>query len=124
MSDENAHPGAADVLIAQAADLTYAKSGGIQKREHSLLLQVRHGGDKSPGLLLGRDIRKEFIKPAHGELCIVPGLMEDVKGEEAQLGDGAVDGAVSQGTLLLEPVNEIPHLLPGDILGKLAEDVL
>lgn len=124
MADEDAHPGTADVLIAQAADLAYAEPGGIRERDHGLLLDVRHGGDKSPGFLLGRDIRKEIIEPAHGELCVVPMPMEDVKGEEAQLGDDAVDGAVCQGTLPLEPADEIPHLLPGDILRKLAEDVL
>jgi len=124
MADEDAHPGTADVLIAQAADLAYAEPGGIQERDHGLLLEVRHGGDKSPGFLLGRDIRKEIIKPAHGKLCVVPGLMEDVKGKEAQLGDGTVDGAVREGALSLEPADEIPHLLPGDILRKLAEDVL
>ncbi len=124
MADEDAHPGTADVLIAQAADLAYAQPGGIQERDHSLLLQVRHGGDKSPGFLLGRDIRKKTIKPAHGKLCVVPGLMEDVKGKEPQLGDDAVDGTVSQGTLPLEPADKIPHLLPGDILRKLVEEAL
>ena len=124
MADEDAHPGTADVLIAQAADLAYAKSSGIQECDHGLLLQVRHGGDESPGLLLGRDIRKKIIKPAHGKLCVVPGLMEDVKGKESQLGDDAVDGTVCQRTLPLEPADKIPHLLPGDILRKLVEEAL
>jgi len=124
MADEDAHPGTADVLIAQAADLAYAQSGRIQERDHGLLFQVRHGGDESPGLLLRRDIRKKIIKPAHGKLCVVPGLMEDVKGEEAQLGDDAVDSTVCQRTLPLEPADKILHLLPGDIFRKLVEEAL
>lgn len=124
MTDEDAHPGTADILVAQAAELAYAKACGIQESHHGLLLQVRNGGDESPGFLLGRDIRKEFIKPACRELCVVPGFVEDVKGEEAQLGDGAVDGTVRQGALFLEPADEIPHLLPGDILRKFVEDML
>ena len=106
------------------ADLVYAKPCGIQERHHSFLFQVWDGRDESPGFLLGSDIRKEFIKPAGRELCVVPGFMEEVKDEKAQLGDGAVDDAVCQGTLFPEPVDEIPHLLPGDILRKLVENML
>ena len=49
-------------------------------------------------------------------------ILSEVK--DAAVGDGAVDDAVCQGTLFLEPVDEIPHLLPGDILRKLVENML
>ena len=77
-----------------------------------------------PCLLLGGDIGEVLVKPAHGQLRVVPGLMEDIEGEEAHLGDGAVDRAVREGALPLEPADEVPHLLPGDVLRKLVEDVL
>ena len=85
MADEDAHLLPADVLITEAAHLPYAQAGGVHEGGHGLLFDVGHGGDELPDLLLGRDIGKVFIEPAHGELGIVPGLMQDVDGKEAQL---------------------------------------
>ena len=85
MADEDAHLFPADILIAEAAYLPYAQAGGIHEGGHGFLLDAGHGGDELPDLFLGRDIGKVFIKPAHGELGIVPGLMQDVDGKEAQL---------------------------------------
>ena len=85
MADEDAHLFPADILIAEAAHFPYAQAGGIHEGDHGFLFDAGHGGDELPDLLLGRDIGKVFIKPAHGKLGIVPGLMQDVDGKEAQL---------------------------------------
>ena len=124
MADEDAYPAAGDVLIAQGANLAYAQARGIHEGHHGFLLEARHGGDEVPCLLLGGDIGEVFVEPAHRQLCVVPWLMEDIEGEEAQLGDGAIDRAVREGTLPLEPADEGAHLLPGHVLWELVEDVL
>ncbi len=85
MPDEDAHLLAADILIAEAADLADAQAGRIHEGNHGFVFDVRHGGDELPDLFLGRDIGKVFIKPTHRKLGIVPWLMQDVDGEETKL---------------------------------------
>lgn len=94
MGDMDTHMGAADIVIAQMADFPNAQAGGIQKGCHGFLFEIGHGIDEGADLLPGRDIGEILIELAHGELGVIPWFMEDIKGKETQLGDGAIDGTV------------------------------
>jgi len=85
MTNEDTHLFPADILIAKAAYLPYVQAGRIHEGDHDFVLDAGHSGDELPDLFLERDIGKVFIKPAHGKLGIVPGLMQDVDGKEAKL---------------------------------------
>lgn len=47
-----------------------------------LMLKVGKRLDEIPDLLLGRDIRKIGIKPAHGKLCRIPWFMQNIHGKK------------------------------------------
>jgi len=46
-SDVDTHAGAADIFIAEMTDFANAKAGGIERRGHSLLLEICHEGNES-----------------------------------------------------------------------------
>jgi len=83
--DVQAHISAVNIFVTQTAYLTDTKTGGIHESDHGLLFQVRHGGNKLPGLGSGRNIGKIFIKLTHGKLCIIPCFVKDIHGKETQL---------------------------------------
>ena len=122
MGDVDAHIRAGDILITEGADLTDAQAGGIHKGDHGFRFEVWYGGDEMPGLLLGGDKGQKFIKPAHRELCRIPGLMQDIHGKEAELGDGTVYGAVGKGAGFLEPADVVAEFVPGDIFRGFVEE--
>ena len=70
------------------------QTGRIHEGGHSFDFDVRDGLNKSPGFFLRRDIREVSVKLSHGELSWIPGLMENIHGEEADLRDSTVDGTV------------------------------
>ena len=124
MKDMYSHAGAVDVFVAEMADFPNAQAGGIHEGSHCFLFDVRDGADKFKDLLLGGDKGKVCIKPAFRYLGVIPWLVEDIDGEEAELRDSAVDGAVSKIPLLLDPPDVIAEFLPGDIFRLFMEDVL
>lgn len=85
MSDVEPEILSVNIFITQGAYLADAEAGGIHQSGHGLLLQIRHSGNESPGILSGGDIGKIFIEPAEGELGIVPCFVEDIDGKKAEL---------------------------------------
>ena len=69
-------------------------------------------------LLLRRNKRKKLIEASHGELSIVPWLMQDIESKEAKLGNTAVDGAVGKTAGLLDMADKIAHDIPGSVFGS------
>ncbi len=61
---------------------------------------------------------------AFWELAVIPWLMEDIDGKEAELGNGAVDGAVGNIPFFLDPLDVITKFLPGNIFRILFQDLL
>lgn len=66
MSDMESEILSVNIFITQGAYLPDAEAGGIHQSGHGLLLQIRHSGNESPGILSGGDIGKIFIEPAEG----------------------------------------------------------
>ena len=85
MADKDAHLFTPDIFITEPAYLADTQAGRIHESEHGFLFNVGHGGDEMPCFVLGRDIGKVFIKLTQRQLCIILGLMQDIKGKETQL---------------------------------------
>lgn len=85
MADMDPHFFAPDILITQMADLTDAQAGRIHKSKHGTLFQIRKCGNKLADFRLGRDVGKIRIKLTHRKLSRIPGFMQDIDGEKAQL---------------------------------------
>ena len=111
MRDMYAHGRAADILVAEGA--------GFAKNR--LVLEVGKRLDKIPDLILCRNKRKVGIKSAHRELCGIPGFVQNVNGEETELGNAVVHSAVRKTFLSLEPPDKITQFIPGDIFGGFVE---
>lgn len=122
MADMYAHGRPADILVAEGADFADPKPGRIQEREYRLVLEVGKRLDKIPDLFLCRHKRKIRIKSPHRKLCGIPGFVQNINGEETELGDAVVHSAVRKILLFLEPPDKIAQFLPGDIFGHLMED--
>ena len=105
--DMDAHLFAVNIFTAQAAEFTDTKPGGIQNGQHGFCFQIGHGGDEMQRFLLRGNVRKICIKLAGRELRLIPGLMEDIEGKEAQLCNCGVDGAVRKIPGFLEPADKI-----------------
>ena len=50
--------------------------------------------------------------------------MQDIHGEETELGDTMVDRAVREGALFLEPADKIPEFIPGNVFRLFEQDCL
>ena len=122
MTDMYAHGRAADILVAEGAGFANPQPGRIQERKNRLVLEVGKRLDKIPDLILCRNKRKVGIKSAHRELCGIPGFVQNVNGEETELGNAVVHSAVRKTFLSLEPPDKITQFIPGDIFGHLMED--
>ena len=94
MRDVDAHIFPLDVFITEIADFTNTKTGRIHESNHSLRFEISHGRDKGFGLFFCRDKWQIGIKLAHRELCVIPGLMKNIKSEKAQLGNSSIDRTV------------------------------
>ena len=68
LPDVDAHVFPVYILITEMADFTDTQARGIQKSGHGLLLEVRHGRDKTPDIILRRDKGEIGIKLAEREL--------------------------------------------------------
>ena len=123
MTDMDAHGRAADILITESTGFPNPQPGRIQEREYRLVLEVGKRLDKIPDLFLCRNKRKVRIKFPHRELCGIPGLVQNINGEETELGNAVVHGTVGKMLLLLEPPDKVAQFIPGDIFGQLVEDV-
>ena len=99
-------------------DLANTKAGGIQERDHGLFFEGGESRNESMNLLLGGDKRKILVETAHGKLGIVPGFMQNIESEEAELGNTAIDGAVGKTAGLLNVADKITQDIPGSILGS------
>ena len=113
LADMDVHLCAADVLIAKMADLADPKTGTVHQDDHDLCLQVIDRVDDCGDLISGRDERQILIESPAGKLGGIPGLMQDVDREETQMCNDGVDRAIRKTALLLDPGDEIPHILPG-----------
>ena len=78
----------------EVTDFPNAQTGRIHEGGHGFDFDVRDGLNKGPDFFLGRDVREVSVKLPHGELGWIPGLMENIHREEADLRDSTVDGAV------------------------------
>lgn len=123
VKDMYPHAGAVDVFIAEMADFTDPKAGGIHDSNHCLLFDVRDGADKFKGFLLRGNKRKICIESALRKLGVIPWFVEDVHGEETKLGNGTVDGAVSKIPFLLKPLDVVAQFLPRSITRLLVKNV-
>lgn len=85
MADMDPHGRTADILVTECTDLANAKAGGIHEGENCFVFEIGKGLDKRPDFFLRGDIGKVGIKSAHRELGVIPGLMQDVHGKEAEL---------------------------------------
>lgn len=122
MTDMYAHGGPADILVAEGAGFANPESGRIQERENRLVLEVGKRLDKIPDLILCRHKGKVGIKSAHRKLCGIPRFMQNVNGEETELGNAVVHSAVRKAFLSLEPPDKITQFIPGDIFGHFMQD--
>lgn len=113
MTDMDAHVFAVDILIAETAEYMTA----------TMVFKVRRRRNEVPGVFLRRNKGKIGIEPAHGKLSCIPRFMKDIEGEEAELGDGRVDGTVRQYPLMLKPEDVIPQFLLGNVLGRYSNRV-
>ena len=86
------------------------------------MLKVGKRLDEIPDFLLGRDIRKIGIKPAHGKLSRIPWFMQNIHGKKTKLRDTAVNSTVREIFFFLEPADKIAQILPGDIFRDFVED--
>ena len=123
MADMDTHIPAAYILITEMAEFTYTQPGRIHESGHGTLFQIRHGGDKLPGLLLGRDIGKIGVKLAHRELGWIPWFMKNIHGEKAQLGNAGVDGTVRKIPAVLDVTDKTAQFCPGNLLRGSVQDI-
>ena len=56
-----------------------------------------------------------MVKLSEWKLGRIPWLVKDIDGEEAKLRNDGVDGPIREVTIALDPVDEIPLLLPSDL---------
>ena len=94
VSDMDPFIPALDIFIPEVTDFPNAQTGRIHEGGHSFDFDVRDGLNKGPGFFLRRHIREISVELPHGELGWIPGLMENIHREEADLRDSTVDGAV------------------------------
>ena len=60
----------------------------------------------------------------HGELCSVPGFVQDIERKKTDLGDAGIHSPVRKILIFLEPADKIAQFLPGNIHRHLVEDVV
>ncbi len=113
-----------NILVAQRTHLTQTKAGRIHEDKHGLFFQIRNRGEVKHSFLLCRYKRKKNIKFPHRELGIVPWFVEDVHGKKPELGNTAVNCAVRKGAVRLEPFDEIPQILPGNVIRLFMQDII
>ena len=94
VSDMDPFIPALDIFVPEVTDFPNAQTGRIHEGGHGFDFDVRDGLNKGPDFFLGRDVREVSVKLPHGELGWIPGLMENIHREEADLRDSTVDGAV------------------------------
>ena len=110
MSDVDAHIFPLNVFITEIADFTNAKTGRIHESNHSFRFAICHGRDKDFGLFFCRDKWQIGIKFPHRKLCVIPGLMKNVKSKKTQLGNGNIDRTVRKIPFLLKDLKK-PSLI-------------
>ena len=115
------HIGTADVFIAETGSLADPKAAAVHENDDDTSLQVIDSIDERSDFIAGRDKGDILIEPSKRKLIRIPGLVKDVDREEAKLRNDGIDGAVREVTLPLDPVNELPLLLPGNLRGAFAE---
>ena len=115
------HVGTADIFIAKAEDFTDTKTAAVHQNDHDLRFEVIDGIDERSNFIPGRNERDILIKLSERKLGRIPRLVKDIDGEEAKLRNDSVDGAIREVTIPLDPVDEIPLLLPCDLRWAFAE---
>lgn len=86
------------------------KTGRIHEGNHSLGLHTGHGRDKVFGLFFCRNIWQIGIKLAHRELCVILGLMKNIKSEKVQLENSGINRTVRKIPFLLKDLKK-PSLI-------------
>ena len=113
-----------NVTVAQVTDFTDPKPGRIHEGDHGFGLEVRKSGNKNVSVLSGWNKWQIGIKFPHGKLGWIPRFVQDVHGEETELGNTVIDGAVRKGTVFLKPTDKTAKLIPGDVIGLFVKDRL
>lgn len=124
MKDMDLHCSTVDIFITETADFTDTETRRIHECHHGFLFDIRNGADEFKSSLLCRHKREILVEPAFWKLAVIPWLMEDIDGKEAELGNGAVDGAVGKIPFFLDPLDVITKSMPGNILRILFQDLL
>lgn len=123
MSDVDAQIFPLNVFITEVTDFTNTKTGRIHESNHSFRFEISHGRDKCFGLFFCRDKGQIGIKPAHRELCVIPGLMKNVKSEKTQLGNGDIDRTVRKIPFLLKDLKKPPLIFVRDLRRRFVKGI-
>ena len=113
-----------DITVTEVTDFPYPEPGRVHEGDHGFGFYVRKRRDKKVGFFLSGDIGKIGIKLPHGELGRIPGFVQHIHGEEAELGDTMIDRTVRKGTPFLKPADKIPEFIPGNVFRLFMKDCL
>jgi len=113
--DMDLHVCPADILIAKAKDFTDTKTAAVHQNDHDFRFQIIDRIDEISDFIAGGDKWDILIELPERKLRRIPWLVKDVDGEEAKLRNDGIDGTIGEVTIPLDPVDEIPLLLPCDL---------